>query len=212
MLALLASVCTTWYRHGMTRASAANRAPDADDARTALVARAVAHVLESGFGDGSLRAMAARLGTSHRMLIYHFGSAQGFWDAVLRELQRRDLEAMSAASGMESLEKTWERLTRAPSLSIFRVLFQLHGEALADPKGYADFLDQFVRGWLEAIEHGLRKHAGLKPAEARLQARLNLAIIRGLMLDLLTTGDLGATTAALRAFARQMRAARRGRP
>jgi AcrR family transcriptional regulator len=196
----------------MIHASAARRVPDKDAARSELTDRAVSLVLESGFGDGSLRSMAARLDTSHRMLIYHFGSAQAFWDAVLRELQRRDLEAMAVTSSMESLEKTWERLTRAPSVSIFRVLFQLHGEALADPEGYADFLEQFVGGWLEAIERGLRKHAGLKPAEARLHARLNLAVIRGLMLDLITTGDLEATTAALHAFARQARAARRRRP
>ena len=185
-----------------------------NDGRRALVERAVAHVLAEGFGDGSLRAIATQLDTSHRMLIYHFGSAQGFWDAVLQELQRRDLEAMADASaaGLQSLEQTWERLVTAPSLSVFRVLFQLYGEALADPGSYQEFLEQFVSGWLRAIEQGLRAHAGFERAEARLQARLNLAIIRGLMLDLLTTSDLKGTTAALHAYAQRMRAVRESAP
>jgi len=44
----------------------------------------------------------------------------------------------------------------------------------------------------------------LSPARARLHARLSLAVMRGLLLDLLTTGDREGTTAALRHFARNM--------
>lgn len=183
------------------------------DARTGLVDRAVDHVLAHGFGDSSLRAMAAELGTSHRMLIYHFGSAQGFWDAVLQALQRRDQQAMALAAGdgeLPTLEATWAQLTTGPSLSIFRVLFQLYGEALAEPEAYADFLEHFVERWLSAIETGLRRRSGQSRAAARVQARLNLAIIRGLMLDLLTTGDLKGTTAALHAYARMARGKKAG--
>ncbi|MGD8860640.1 MAG: TetR/AcrR family transcriptional regulator [Myxococcales bacterium] len=178
------------------------------NARAELVDSAVDHVLSRGFGDSSLRAMAAELGTSHRMLIYHFGSAQGFWDAVLQALQRRDQEAMALATDgreLPTLEETWAQLTTGPSLSIFRVLFQLYGEALADPEAYADFLDHFVDRWLASIERGLRERAGKSRAQARVHARLNLAIIRGLMLDLLTTGDLKGTTAALHSYARMAR-------
>lgn len=178
------------------------------DTRAKFVDRTVEHILSHGFGDPSLRAMAAELGTSHRMLIYHFGSARGFWDAVLQALQRRDQEAMALATGdgeLPTLEETWTQLTTGPGLSIFRVLFRLYGEALAEPEAYADFLDHFVDRWLSAIERALRERAGKSRTEARVQARLNLAIIRGLMLDLLATGDLKGTTAALRTYARMAR-------
>jgi len=181
------------------------------ETRTALVDRAVDHVLAHGFGDSTLRAMASELGTSHRMLSYYFGSAQGFWDAVLQALQRRDQQAMSRAAGggpLPTLEQTWAQLTTDASLSIFRVLFQLYGEALAQPEAYTDFLEHFVHHWLSAIETGLHETGELSRAEAKVQARLNLAIIRGLMLDLLTTGDLKGTTDALGAYARAARAER----
>jgi len=40
------------------------------------------------------------------------------------------------------------------------------------------------------------KRMGMTPAQARTHARLHIATIRGLMLDLLTTGDLKATQTA----------------
>ena len=46
------------------------------------------------------------------------------------------------------------------------------------------------------------------PAEvARVHARLGLAVIRGLLLDLLATGDRAGTDAALDVFARRYRGA-----
>ena len=40
---------------------------------------------------------------------------------------------------------------------------------------------------------------------ARREARLNLAVMRGLLLDLLTTGDRKGTTAALHEYANRSR-------
>lgn len=210
--ALLPSECTAWYMGPMPTTAALRH--NSSDARTELVERAVERVLSHGFGDSTLRAMAKELGTSHRMLNYHFGSAQGFWDAVLQALQRRDQDAMAQAAGdgqLPTLEETWATLTTGPGLSIFRVLFQVNGEALADPEAYTEFREHFVNRWLSAIEAGLRRGGALSRAEAKLHARLNLAIIRGLVLDLLTTGDLKGTTRALHAYARMARAERAGR-
>src|SRR3954447_20556438 len=39
--------------------------------------RLLAGTMERGVGNLSLRGLAAPLGTSHRMLIYHFGSCEG---------------------------------------------------------------------------------------------------------------------------------------
>ena len=51
-------------------------------ARDRLLAAAVSHALSGGIADLSLRELAAAIGTSHRMLIYHFGSRQGLLAAV----------------------------------------------------------------------------------------------------------------------------------
>src|SRR3954447_6498176 len=45
--------------------------------RERILQRIVAHVLAHGLGDESLREVAAAVGTSHRMLGYHFGSRDG---------------------------------------------------------------------------------------------------------------------------------------
>src|SRR3954447_2780838 len=53
------------------------RSSEEPDARERLLAAAMEHVAKHGVGDLSLRGLAAALGTSHRMLIYHFGSPEG---------------------------------------------------------------------------------------------------------------------------------------
>jgi AcrR family transcriptional regulator len=45
--------------------------------RDRLLAAALEHVATHGIGNLSLRGLAAALGTSHRMLSYHFGSREG---------------------------------------------------------------------------------------------------------------------------------------
>jgi len=90
-----------------------------------------------------------------------------------------------------------------------RLVFQLYGEALQDERRFAGFLSEVVDGWLQAIAAALQKQLGLRRAEAQREARISLAVVRGLLLDLLTTGDRKGTTAALREFARRARA--RGR-
>lgn len=187
-------------------------AQDRGGQRARLLERAVQRVLARGLSDGSLRAIAAELDTSHRMLIYHFGSAEQFWDAVLQQLRLRDQQALAratAAGRMPTLEETWQQLTSPRSLSIMRVLFQLYGEALKDRERFATFLTQFVEGWLQTIAAAMQKQHGFDGAAAMLEARLELAIVRGLLLDVITTGDHDGTTAALHEYARRARKRRR---
>ncbi|MEZ5140174.1 MAG: hypothetical protein R2711_15805 [Acidimicrobiales bacterium] len=48
--------------------------PRTSTARRELLDRVLAHVAEQGLSDRSLRDLATAVGTSHRMLLYHFGS------------------------------------------------------------------------------------------------------------------------------------------
>src|SRR5215468_10129451 len=64
------------------------------DARQRLLDRAIEHVAGHGIGDLSLRAMAAALGTSHRMLIHHFGSKEGLWVAIVRTVEQRQRDLL----------------------------------------------------------------------------------------------------------------------
>src|SRR4051794_30471780 len=64
------------------------------EARQRLLEAAIDYVVGHGLTDLSLRRLAAELGTSHRMLIHHFGSREGLWVAIVREVERRQLEAI----------------------------------------------------------------------------------------------------------------------
>ena len=57
------------------------------DARAELLDRVVADVAEHGLTDRSLRDIAAAVGTSHRMLLYHFGSRQGLVAAIVQSVE-----------------------------------------------------------------------------------------------------------------------------
>jgi hypothetical protein len=138
------------------------------------------------------------------MLIYHFGSAEDFWNEVVARLQVRDHAALIRAARLgelPTLEETWAQLSSERYLPIARLVFELYGPALRDRKRFRGFLAQVLDGWLLAIAGALQKQYGLPAAQAKVQARMRLAVIRGLLLDLLTTGDRKGTTAALHLFA-----------
>lgn len=52
-------------------------------ARDVLLAKVVAHYAEHGVRDTSLRSLASAIGTSQRMLNYHFGSREDVLVAVI---------------------------------------------------------------------------------------------------------------------------------
>src|SRR6478609_10415467 len=63
--------------------------------RDELTRRLVMEVAIHGLGDRSLRDLAAAVGTSHRMLLYHFGSRDGMVTAVV-EMVEADQRAVLA--------------------------------------------------------------------------------------------------------------------
>src|SRR4029450_3883401 len=52
-----------------------------------LLEAVVAELTRGGIGDRALRDIAAVVGTSHRMLIHHFGSREGLLTEVVRTVE-----------------------------------------------------------------------------------------------------------------------------
>jgi AcrR family transcriptional regulator len=172
-------------------------------ARDDLLERALAHVAEAGVGDASLRALAEGMGTSHRMLIYHFGSKDGLLVAIATEVERRQLAALADldVSGPpdEVMRAMWARLAD-PALAPFeRLFFELYARGLQGDPGASPFLAGIVDSWVEPIV-AVRVADGADEAAARAEARLGLAVFRGLLLDLLATGDRAGVDAAVERF------------
>ena len=67
-------------------------------AKDLLLDQVVDHFVTDGLGDLSLRKVAAAIGTSHRMLLYHFGSREGLLLAVTDAVETAKHNARDAAS------------------------------------------------------------------------------------------------------------------
>ena len=179
--------------------------PRPSDARERLLAAAMDHVAEHGVGDLSLRGLAAALGTSHRMLIYHFGSREGLLIEVIRtveEQQRAALEGMldeRDASPAETMRRMWRRIADPALWPNERLFFEVYAQALRGSPHALPLLDGIVELWVEPLARRAVAE-GRSEAEARAEARLGVAVTRGLLLDLLATGDREAVDAAMERY------------
>ena len=161
--------------------------------RERLLAQAVDHFGRSGLGDRSLRAIADDLGTSHRMLIYHFGSREGLVAAVSLAAEARQRELLAAtyadaeADPLGAAAAYWEG-TVAATRRYGPLFFEAAAHAAQGREHAADFARGMVADWLPAVTEQCRR-AGIPEGEAEDHARLALAASRGLLLDLLVTGE-----------------------
>lgn len=177
-----------------------------------LLAKVVDVALAGGIADKSLRAIADAAGTSHRMIIHHFGSREGLLVAVIKAVEARqrslliDMLSASDAVAAGSAEpdaaemRFWEQL-RSPELAAQeRLFFEVYGQALQGRAWARPLLDGIVDDWAGPIARVLER-AGVAPDAARAVARLQVAAGRGLLLDVLATGDVDGVDAAARCFA-----------
>lgn len=170
--------------------------------RDRLLAAAVDHARRAGIADLSLRELASAIGTSHRMLIYHFGSRAGLLVAVTRAVEETERAAI-LASGITPgrARRSWQRLSDPQMWPQERLFFELYSYALLGRPGTEGFLDGAVESWVTPIAHALVE-AGADEKTARADARLSVAVVRGLLLDLLATGDREGVDEAFERFLR----------
>ena len=169
-------------------------------ARERLLAAAVAHALYAGIADLSLRQLAAAIGTSHRMLLYHFGSREGLLVAVTQAVEEQQ-RAVLLESGLtqQDARRSWQRLSDPKLWPQERLFFELYACALRGRPGTEGFLDGIVESWIAPVADALVQ-AGAEEEVARADARLGVAVVRGLLLDLLATGDRAAVDEAYERF------------
>jgi AcrR family transcriptional regulator len=165
-----------------------------------LLELVVAELGRGGIGDRSLRDIAAAVGTSHRMLIHHFGSRAGLLTEVVRrvEADQRDFLAALAAPAEDLSEVMWRRLSDPSLWPAERLFFECYARACRREQPYALLLPGLVDDWLDrVVELGL---AGQATRDARARARLSLALFRGLLLDLVGTEDREGVDAAFKQY------------
>jgi AcrR family transcriptional regulator len=145
------------------------------------------------------------------MLIYHFGSKEGLFVEVVRAVEQRQRDALAQLSQDPSLptaevmRRMWQRLADPALWPFERLFFEVYGQALQGRPHAAPLLDGIVESWLEPLTD-LAGELGLPPDRARANARLWLAVTRGLLLDLLATGDRRGVDEAIEQFRSQLEA------
>ncbi len=164
--------------------------------RRELLLAVIDTMAETGIGHRSLRDIAAAAGTSHRMLLHHFGSREELLVAVVEEVERRQLANLAALPDdpIRAAADMWSAL-RAPELRPFeRLFFECYARATQGEEPFDRLVPGAVDGWLAAVAE--EAPAGV---DAPL-VRLGLAVTRGLLLDLVATGDEVGVDAAYERF------------
>ncbi len=187
------------------------------DPRQRLLDAAIEHIASRGVTDLSLRELAAAIGTSHRMLIHHFGNREGLWVEVIRAVEQQQRDSLAeivpdpTAGVGEALRQWWRHISDPSLWPNERLFFELYGQALQGRPGTTELLDGIVDAWLEPSAAGLIAF-GIPREEALAQARLGVAVSRGLLLDLLATRDRAAVDAAMEAYIALLEAWLDGKP
>jgi AcrR family transcriptional regulator len=173
-------------------------------ARDRLLHDAIAYVAAHGLADLSLRRLAAAIGTSHRMLIYHFGSRAGLLVAVAKAVEEAERATVFDSGGSpDDARSFWDRISDPALWPQERLFFELYAHALLGRPGTEAFLDDIVESWVAPIAAAM-VDAGADEKRARADARLGVAVVRGLLLDLLATGDRDGVTEAFERYLDQV--------
>jgi AcrR family transcriptional regulator len=172
------------------------RTPDLERRRQLLDAL-IEEFAAGGIGDRSLRDVAAAVGTSHRMLLHHFGSREDLLVAIVEEVERRQMGLLPdlPTSPAESFAAMWGDLRRPGLRNLERLFFECYARAAQGEKPFARMVPGAVNGWLAEVET-----VASGPLDQAM-VRLGLAVVRGLLLDLVATDDDAGVDAAAKAFA-----------
>jgi AcrR family transcriptional regulator len=166
------------------------RPPDVER-RQELLDAVVEEFAVHGIGDRSLRDVAAAVGTSHRMLLHHFGSRNEMLLAIVEEVEGRQRALLSVlpAEPAEAIAAMWADLRRPELRPFERLFFECYARGVQGEQPFTRMLPGAVDTWLAAGK-------AVDPA----LIRLGLAALRGLLLDLVATEDGEGVDAAAQAF------------
>ncbi len=169
--------------------------------RTALLDALIDAFATGGIGARSLRDVAEAVGTSHRMLLHHFGSREELLLAIVEEVERRQtamLDDLPPDAG-DAFAAVWADLRRPEQRPLERLFFECYARAVQGEAPFTRMLPSAVERWLVAADEA----TGGTVEAAR--ARLALAVTRGLLLDLVATDDDAEVDAAAARFAALLR-------
>jgi AcrR family transcriptional regulator len=170
--------------------------------RTELLERVVDVLLSEGISDLSLRPLAKAVGTSARLLIYHFGSKERLLTDALEQVRERlegSLRSLAAKEGPLSLREFllmfWRWAIHEANQRYFRLFFEINGLAMQNRARFpAHFWGVGFARWRQVFETEVGQ---LSDKDGAATSTFQLAALNGLLHDFLCTGDRKRTTDAL---------------
>jgi len=184
--------------HSATSPRLANR--PASNRKEQLRDAALAYLVEHGLTGVSLRPMAAQLGTSARILIFHFKSKEGLMTEVMEELHAR-LQASflklseSPDRSVPPLKRFWLWARDRKNFVYLRLLYESQIAAARDGKQYGRHLKKSSTDWQRLVFQRLSESV-----RSQELATLCIAVFDGLFLELIVTGDRQRLTRAMDYF------------
>ena len=176
--------------------------------RQELLDRLIDAFARGGIGSRSLRDIAEATGTSHRMLLHHFGSRDELLLTVVQEVERRQTSMLPDAGDdpVQAVAAMWDDVRRPELRPLERLFFECYGRAAQGEEPFRRLLPGAVEDWLDGVQ--VRTAGTVEPA----MVRLGLAVTRGLLLDLVATDDDEGVDAAARCFLALLSATEHLRP
>jgi AcrR family transcriptional regulator len=159
--------------------------------REELLGQVVAWFAAHGIGDTSLRTLARELGTSHRMLIYHFGSREGLLTEVVGAVEAGERAALAALLEVAHEDPYaagaafWTHVADAAT-TFAPLFFEVSGLAMQGASYAAGLRSWLADGWLDGLAAGFEA-GGFTPSRSRELAQESLAMARGLLFELAVT-------------------------
>jgi AcrR family transcriptional regulator len=174
--------------------------------RRELLDRVTDDLAVNGLVDFSLRRAARAAGTTHKVLLYHFKSVDDLLTQAILKLRERRIDNALAAATRGSGRKTLAARVRAvwPALigEESRVLDQAIGLMMYDPARYAELgrgaSQQYLPSLLSICPPAWSDRRKLQVAE------MILAVLRGFLIDRLTSTDAAGVEAGFEALARAL--------
>lgn len=174
--------------------------------RTELLDACYAYLLDHGLTGLSLRPLAAATGTSPRVLLYLFGSKDELLRQLLARARHEQVGMMTAAltatdtggDGFDAaVDRLWAFLSAPEQRPMVRLTYEAFLLSLShDPGPWTGFAGEAAREWLDLLVRA--QPPDTPPALAAARATRALALVRGLLLDLLACGEEQRVSAALR--------------
>ncbi|GAA1971556.1 TetR/AcrR family transcriptional regulator [Nocardioides panacihumi] len=147
------------------------------------------HVLEHGLIGLTLRPVAAAVGTSDRMLLYHFGSRDDLVTAVVTRAEERavaGIDALPAADGVRAgVNRLWEAYQSDPLHGCLDIYVQAAATGLIGQEPYRSAVRESNKRWIRALQAYLVRCGAAEDRVERIVTLIDSSLF-GFQLDLAT--------------------------